>query len=63
MADAKDKKISEVPHLSEVTGVEKIPVSAVGGLPRYIEVNQIVDKVEAIDVEYVKGLFTPPPSE
>lgn len=43
-ADEKDKKIPEVPHLENVTGVEKIPVSAVGGVPRYIEVNQIVDK-------------------
>lgn len=42
--DSKDKKIPEVPHLEDVTGVEKIPVSAAGGLPRYIEVKQIVDK-------------------
>ena len=42
--DAKDKKISEVPHLEELTGVEKIPVSATGGEPRYVEVKQIVEK-------------------
>lgn len=41
MADKKDKKIPEVPHLENVTGVEKIPVSAVGGVPRYVEINQI----------------------
>lgn len=43
-SDSKDKKISEVPHLENVTGVEKIPVSAAGGESRYIEVKQIVEK-------------------
>lgn len=43
MADDKDKKIDEVPHLEELTGEEKIPVSA-DGEPRYIEVQQIVEK-------------------
>lgn len=43
MADSKDKEIGQVPHLTEVTGVEKIPISAVGGLPRYVEINQIVE--------------------
>ena len=38
--DNKDKKIGEVPHLENVTGKEKIPVSA-DGEPRYIEVEQI----------------------
>lgn len=38
--DDKDKKIGEVPHLTEVTGNEKIPVSA-DGEPRYVEVQQI----------------------
>ena len=52
--DEKDKKISEVPHLQEVTGVEKIPVSAVGGLPRYVEVNQIVEKAQE-DNPWEKG--------
>lgn len=42
--DRKDKTIPEVPHLENITGVEKLPVSAPGGLPRYIEVNQIVEK-------------------
>lgn len=42
MADAKDKKIPEVPHLEELTGEEKIPVSAVGGEPKYVEVKDIV---------------------
>lgn len=40
MADDKDKKIPEVPHLTELTGKEKIPVSA-EGQPRYIEVEQV----------------------
>lgn len=40
MADDKDKKIGEVPHLENVTGDEKIPVSA-NGQPRYVEVKQI----------------------
>lgn len=40
MADDKDKKIGEVPHLENVTGKEKIPVSA-NDEPRYIEVEQI----------------------
>lgn len=43
MADDKDKKIPEVPHLENVTGKEKIPVSAEGE-PRYIEAAQIYDK-------------------
>lgn len=43
MADSKDKKIGEVPHLEQVTGKEKIPVSAEGE-PRYIETAQIYDK-------------------
>lgn len=38
--DDKDKKIGEVPQLENVTGNEKIPVSA-NGEPRYIEVGQI----------------------
>lgn len=43
MEDSKDKKIPEVPHLENVTGDEKIPVSA-DGSPAYIEVGQIYDK-------------------
>lgn len=43
MADDKDKKIPEVPHLENLTGKEKIPVSA-NGEPRYVEVEQIVEK-------------------
>lgn len=43
MADDKDKKIGEVPHLENVTGNEKIPVSA-DGEPRFIETAQIYDK-------------------
>lgn len=43
MADEKDKKIGEVPHLEQVTGKEKIPVSA-DDKPAYIEVEQIYDK-------------------
>lgn len=54
--DEKDKKISEVPHLTDVTGVEKIPVSAVGGLPRYVEVNQIATP---ISLEYIDSKFNP----
>lgn len=51
-SDSKDKKISEVPHLEDVTGVEKIPVSAQGGEPRYVEVKQIVEKaVEEVTEE------------
>lgn len=51
-SDSKDKKISEVPHLEDVTGVEKIPVSAAGGEPRYVEVKQIVEKaVETVEEE------------
>lgn len=42
--DDKDKKIGEVPHLEELTGEEKIPVSA-DGEPRYVEVQQIVDMI------------------
>lgn len=38
--DDKDKKIGEVPHLENVTGDEKIPVSAEGE-PAYIKVEQI----------------------
>lgn len=40
--DDKDKKIGEVPHLEQVTGKEKIPVSA-NGEPRYVELGQIRD--------------------
>lgn len=43
MADNKDKKISEVPHLENVTGKEKIPVSA-DDEAGHIEVKQIYDK-------------------
>lgn len=50
MADDKDKKIGEVPHLENVTGNEKIPVSAKGE-PRYIEVKQIGPTLQ----EGVKG--------
>lgn len=57
MADSKDKKIPEVPHLEELTGVEKIPVSAVGGLPRYVEVNQIVDKAEEETLARANGIY------
>lgn len=39
--DDKDKKIGEVPHLTEVTGTEKIPVSA-DGEARYIETGQLM---------------------
>lgn len=42
MADDKDKKIGEVPHLETLKGDEKIPVSAEGE-PRYIEIQQILD--------------------
>lgn len=52
MADDKDKKIGEVPHLTEVTGTEKIPVSA-NGEPRYVEVGQIVEK--AADIKDVQA--------
>lgn len=55
-SDSKDKKISEVPHLEDVTGVEKIPVSAAGGEPRYVEVKQIVEKaVETVEDEGVEA--------
>lgn len=61
--DAKDKKIPDVPHLEDVTGVEKIPVSAAGGLPRYVEVKQIVEKaveeIQPISVEYIDSKFAP----
>lgn len=40
MASLRDKKIGEVPHLEEVTGDEKIPVSA-NKEPRYVEIKQI----------------------
>lgn len=40
--DDKDKKIGEVPHLQELKGDEKIPVSAEGE-PRYVEIQQILD--------------------
>lgn len=43
--DDKDKKIGEVPHLEQVTGKEKIPVSA-NGEPRYVEVEQIGPKLQ-----------------
>lgn len=55
-SDSKDRKISEVPHLENVTGVEKIPVSAAGGVPRYVEVKQIVEKaVETANEEGVEA--------
>ena len=56
MADKKDKKIPEVPHLSELTGVEKLPVSAVGGVPRYVEVKQIVEKAVDESKELLEDL-------
>lgn len=56
-SDSKDKKISEVPHLEEVTGVEKIPVSAAGGEPRYVEVKQIATP---ISLEYIDSKLNPP---
>ena len=43
MADDKDKKIGEVPHLANIKGDEKIPVSAEGE-PRYVEIRQILDE-------------------
>lgn len=52
MADDKDKKIGEVPHLTEVTGKEKIPVSA-NGEPRYVEVEQIREGLQP----KLKGLY------
>lgn len=42
MADDKDKKIGEVPHLQDIKGDEKIPISAEGE-PRYVEIRQILD--------------------
>lgn len=42
MADDKDKKIGEVPHLQQIKGDEKIPVSAENE-PRYIELRQILE--------------------
>lgn len=42
MADDKDKKIGEVPHLETLKGDEKIPVSAEGE-PRYVEIQQILE--------------------
>lgn len=56
-SDSKDKKIGEVPHLENVTGVEKIPVSAAGGLPRYVEVKQI--REHADEAEVAERLKTP----
>lgn len=43
--DEKDRKIGEVPHLENVTGREKIPVSAEGE-PAYIEVEQIKEGLQ-----------------
>lgn len=43
MADSKDKKIGEVPHLENVKGDEKIPVSA-DGEAGFVDIKQIYDK-------------------
>lgn len=42
MADDKDKKIGEVPHIESIKGDEKIPVSAEGE-PGYVEISQILN--------------------
>lgn len=49
MADDKDKKIGEVPHLENVTGKEKIPVSAEGE-PRHIVTGQLEKAVDIVSV-------------
>lgn len=54
--DKKDKTIPEVPHLENVTGVEKIPVSAAGGVPRYVEIKQIATP---ISLDYIDSKFNP----
>lgn len=55
MADSKDKKIGEVPHLEQVTGKEKIPVSA-DGEPGYVEIKQIREGLQdQVVIESVSG--------
>lgn len=51
--DDKDRKIPEVPHLENVTGDEKIPVSA-DGQPRYVDIKQI-NNIEAKEIKEGEG--------